>query len=182
MKKTFIPVALAVAIASTPLCSCIGSFSLSNKLLGWNKQVGGKVVNELVFIAFCIIPVYEVSLIADAIVFNSIEFWSGDNPVASGKRVIEGEDGRYLVEADRKGYTISREDGAMEPIRLDYDDKEMSWSAVMPDGTSYELMTFVDDNHLSLPAADGSRIVVPADEQGLMAYREAASAILVAQR
>ncbi|MDE6418213.1 MAG: DUF3332 domain-containing protein [Duncaniella sp.] len=182
MKKRFIPVALVVALASTPLCSCIGSFSLSHKLLGWNKQVGGKVVNELVFIAFCIIPVYEVSILADAIVFNSIEFWSGENPVACGKKVIEGEDGRYMVEADPKGYTITREDGAMAPIRLDYDAELMSWSAVMPDGTSYELLAFVDADHVSLPAADGSRIVVPTDEMGLMAYRNATGETLVAMR
>ena len=36
-----------------------------------------KFVNELVFFAFWILPVYEVSGLADLLVLNSIEFWSG---------------------------------------------------------------------------------------------------------
>ena len=69
--------------------SCIGSFSLTNKLLAWNKTVGNKFVNELVFFAFWVLPVYEVSALADVLVLNSIEFWSGGNPVAKGTKVIE---------------------------------------------------------------------------------------------
>ena len=59
--------------------SCIGSFKLSNKVLSWNKQVSNsKFVNEVVFFCFWVIPVYEVTTIADVLVVNSIEFWSGD--------------------------------------------------------------------------------------------------------
>ena len=38
--------------------------------------------NELIFFAFWIVPVYEVTIFFDAILFNSIEFWGGNNPVA----------------------------------------------------------------------------------------------------
>lgn len=51
-------------------------FSLTNKLLTWNRQVGSKFVNELVFFALWILPVYEVSGLADLLVLNSIEFWA----------------------------------------------------------------------------------------------------------
>ena len=73
--------------------SCIGSFRLTNKLLAWNQTIDSKFVNELVFIAFCIVPVYPISAMADLIVINSIEFWSGENPVAdTGKvKTIEGK-------------------------------------------------------------------------------------------
>ncbi len=84
---------LAIA-ASMTTSSCIGSFSLTNKLLAWNKQAGNKIVNEIVFFAFWILPVYEVSALADIIVLNSIEFWSGNNPIAKGTKVIDGKDGR----------------------------------------------------------------------------------------
>ena len=76
MKKRLIPVALIAAISIPMFTSCIGSFALTNKLLSWNRNVGNKVVNELVFIAFWILPVYEVSALADILVINSIEFWS----------------------------------------------------------------------------------------------------------
>ena len=95
MKKTYLSVALVIALATSMLTSsCIGSFSLFGKMRDWNEQVGDKFINELVFIAFWIVPVYEVAFMADFFVINSIEFWSGSNPVASGKKVIEGKDGR----------------------------------------------------------------------------------------
>ncbi len=108
MKKKYLSVAVILTVAASLVStSCIGSFSLTNKLLSWNQTVGNKFVNELVFFAFWILPVYEVSGLADLLVLNSIEFWSGENPVAKGKKVIEGNDGRYLVECDGKGYTIT---------------------------------------------------------------------------
>ena len=82
MKKKYLSVALVMALTgSMMMSSCIGSFSLTNKLMDWNNQIGSKFVNELVFIAFWIVPVYEISALADVLVINSIEFWSGENPV-----------------------------------------------------------------------------------------------------
>ena len=150
MKKRYLSVALVVALAgSMVMTSCIGSFSLTNKLLSWNRQVGNKFVNELVFFAFWIIPVYEVSALADVLVINSIEFWSGTNPVAKGKKVVDGHDGRYLVECDGKGYTITSEnDGSV--VRLDFDQSDNSWSVSANGGESYKFMTFIDDTHVNM--------------------------------
>ena len=98
MRKTSLTVAVVCALMGSMLLpSCIGSFTLTNKLLTWNRQIGNKFVNELVFFAFWVLPVYEVSALADVLVLNSIEFWSGSNPVASGTTVVEGNDGRYLT-------------------------------------------------------------------------------------
>ena len=75
MKKHYLTVGIALTLmASMSLTSCIGSFSLTNKLMSWNNQVGNKFVNELVFFCFWIIPVYEVTALADVLVLNSIEF------------------------------------------------------------------------------------------------------------
>lgn len=174
MKKKYVSVAVAMVLCGSMLCtSCIGSFALTNKLLSWNKQVGSKFVNELVFFAFWILPVYEVSALADVLVLNSIEFWSGSNPVAQGRSVIDGKDGRYLVDCDGKGYTITSEnDGSV--VRLDFDEADQAWS-VTADGNTYELMTFVDDTHVSLPTADGSRMVVEMSQDGVWAYQQAVS-------
>lgn len=181
MKKRLIPVALIAAISLPMFTSCIGSFALTNKLLAWNKTVGNKVVNELVFVAFWILPVYEVSALADILVINSIEFWSGDNPMASGKKVIEGHDGRYLVECDGKGYTITSENDN-SVVRLNFDSDDQTWSMVMPDGKEIGFMTYVDDTHVLLPAADGSMTKVDLTDEGLLAYRAAADATLWAAR
>ncbi len=182
MKKRILPVAIVMALTGSLLTtSCIGSFTLTNKLLSWNRQVGNKFVNELVFFAFWIIPVYEVSALADILVINSIEFWSGENPMACGKKVIEGNDGRYIVECDGKGYTITSENDK-SVVRLDFNQDEKSWSVQLPSGESYEFMTFVDDTHVSLPGLDGTRNIVELSDEGLMAYREMATSNFMAAR
>lgn len=171
MKKTYLTVALVCTLCcAMTLPSCIGSFSLTNKLLSWNKQIGNKFVNELVFFAFWILPVYEVSGLADILVLNSIEFWSGSNPVAKGTKVIEGNDGRYLVKCDGKGYTIKSEnDGSI--VRLDFDADEQSWSYSIPGGEKHTIFTFIDDTHVSMPTPDGGFQTVELSQAGLYAYQ-----------
>lgn len=174
MKKMYLSVAVVMTLAgSMMMSSCIGSFTLTNKLLKWNKQIGNKFVNELVFFAFWIIPVYEVSALADILVINSIEFWSGSNPVASGTKVIEGEDGRYLVECDGKGYNIKSEnDGSV--VRLDFNEEEKAWS-VTANGETHTFMTFVDDTHVKMITPQGNDQIVELSQAGVFAYQQMAT-------
>ena len=170
MKKRYLSVALIIALAGSMLStSCIGSFALTNKVLDWNKSIGNKFVNEVVFFAFWILPVYEITALADALVLNSIEFWSGDNPMAKGTKVIEGQDGRYLVDCDGKGYTIKSEiDGSI--VRLDFDQEEQTWSATA-NGETHAILTFVDDSHVKVPSANGGLEVVELTQEGVWAYQ-----------
>ena len=173
MKKSVFTVATVLALCSSMmLTSCIGSFKLTNKLLSWNNNIGNKFVNELVFIAFWILPVYEVSGLADLLVINTIEFWSGSNPVAKGKKYIDGKDGRYLVECDGKGYTITSEnDGSV--VRLDFDEDTRSWSTDI-NGEKVVFLTFIDDTHVKLPTPSGDYKIVETTQEGLYAYQQMA--------
>ena len=175
MKKNVLTVAVICTLCGAlTLPSCIGSFTLTNKLLSWNNQIGEKFVNELVFFAFWILPVYEVSALADILVLNSIEFWSGSNPVAKGTKVIDGNDGKYLVKCDGKGYTIkSVNDGSV--VRRDFNDDDKSWSYSIPGGEKHTIFTFVDDTHISLPAPDGTTTTVEISDAGLYAYQAIAT-------
>ena len=112
MKKFNLKMAATVMICGSFLfSSCIGSFGLHSKLVSWNQGIGTKFVNELVYLAFNIIPVYGVCYLADALVINSIEFWSGSNPMASigDVKKVKGENGDYLVETLENGYSITKE-------------------------------------------------------------------------
>ena len=74
---------IAVVLALGMVTSgCYGPFRLTKKLHTWNGQVGGKWANEGAFILLAWLPVYGVVALADAILFNSIEFWGGQNPIA----------------------------------------------------------------------------------------------------
>ena len=57
-----------------------------------------------------------------------------------------------------------------------------TWSVAIPGGESYELMTFIDDTHVALPAPDGTRSIVELSDNGLMAYRDMVSSNLMAAR
>ena len=69
MKKFNLKLAATVMVCGAFLfSSCIGSFGLHSKLLSWNEGIGNKFVNELVYLAFNIIPVYGICYLADALV------------------------------------------------------------------------------------------------------------------
>lgn len=175
MKKKYLSVALTAMLACAMLStSCIGSFALTNKLLAWNRSVSNKIVNEIVFIGFWILPVYEVSALADILVINSIEFWSGSNPMACGKKVIDGHDGRYMVVCDGKGYIITSENDGTE-VRLDFDVPSRTWSVSLPGGESMDFMTIIDETHVMMPGTDGKMTEVELTDEGLMAYRALAA-------
>jgi Domain of unknown function (DUF3332) len=83
--------ALLMGMGSLTLSGCFGSFAATRKLWDWNNDVGNKWLEWLVFLGLCIIPVYSLFVLADVLVLNSLEFWTGDNPVGQTK------DGRRLA-------------------------------------------------------------------------------------
>lgn len=169
MKKRYLSVALiCLVMSSLTLSSCIGSFRLTQSVMKWNNQVGSKFLNELVFFAFWVLPVYEVTSLADILVLNSIEFWSGRNPLSASVKVIDTDNGRYLVKCDGKGYTITNQTTAAS-YRLDFIEEEQTWTATFGDRT-YPLMTFVDDNHVKMISPEGDMRMVELSEQGVLAY------------
>lgn len=168
--KWLVGVLCATLASSMMLSSCIGSFSLSNKLLGWNKNVGDKFTNEVVFFLFWILPAYEVTILADLLVLNSIEFWSGNQPLSASTKVVEGHDGRYIVECDGRGYTVTSEtDGSK--VRFDFDTDEQTWSFTADGREPVKFMTFIDDTHVSVPSLDGAGwTTVELSRQGVADY------------
>lgn len=85
----------AFGIATTS--GCFGSFQLTRKVYNFNKTVSqDKWVQELVFLGLYIVPVYGLAGFADLIFANTVEFWTGTNPVASARTVRP--DGTALVQ------------------------------------------------------------------------------------
>ncbi len=177
MKKLFLSAALAALLCSS-MTSCMGKFALTRNLYSWNEQISNKFVNEIVFVAFWILPVYEVCGIADLFVLNTIEFWSGDNPMTASTKAIDTDHGRYLVECDGKGYDITLESTG-EKYRLDFAQETQTWSLQM-NSTEYPLITFVDDCHVSVPLPDGRWQTIETTKEGLMAYQSLASSRMLA--
>lgn len=175
MKKFNLKLAATVMVCGAFLfSSCIGSFALHGKLLSWNQGVSNKFVNELVFLAFNIIPVYGVCYLADALVINSIEFWSGNNPLASigDVKKVKGENGNYLVETLENGYSITKEGDETAFMELIYDKDLNTWN-VVADGVSTELLQMNNDGTAQMTLPNGEDMTVTLDAQGVSAARQA---------
>ena len=111
MRTKFFAVVFALTMSSVTLTSCLGSFALTNNVLEWNRGVtDNKFVNQVVFWALNVIPVYSATVFIDAVILNLIEFWTGDNPLAMGDtKLIEGENGTFLAKVIENGYQITSE-------------------------------------------------------------------------
>jgi len=96
---------LLVAAVGALSAGCFGKFQLTRKVYDVNKAIDDKYVRSAATWIFVIVPVYEVAALLDLIVFNVIEFWSGENPVASAPvtKVFAQGSGRTVLTLSRDG-------------------------------------------------------------------------------
>ena len=131
MKKRMIKV-MAVLLVVITATSCYGPFRLTTKLHGWNSEVSDKkMVNELVFLGLCIIPVYEICALGDALIFNSIEFWGGNNPIAMQDGDMEEVEvnhkgQKYQIIKTKNNMTVAQK-GSEEEADFRYFPEENKW-------------------------------------------------------
>lgn len=179
MKKNKVKLVAVILSGSFLFSSCIGSFGLFNRLTSWNQTVGNKFVNELVFLAFNIVPVYGVAYLADVLVINSIEFWSGTNPMANigDVKKVKGENGNYLVKTLENGYSITKE-GETASMDLIYDKEANTWN-VVANGESAELIKMNNDGTADLFLPNGEKMNITLDAQGMLAARQATTSNLM---
>jgi hypothetical protein len=173
MKKISLKVAVCLMAGSFLFSSCmVGSWGLFNKYADWQTHMtSNKFVNAVVgFVlgAVC----YPVSSLVDALVLNTIEFWTGDNPLAStGTQSVIGSDGRhYIVKATKKGYEVKSEDGVV--TYFNHDSKTDSWS-ITQNGVTRELVRFNADGTVSATLPSGSQMTVSRDVAGVQQVRQA---------
>lgn len=174
MKKGKLTLVAACILSGTILfSSCVGSFGLFNRISSWNQSIGTKFVNEIVFLALNIVPVYGVAYVADALVINSIEFWSGSNPMANigDVKKVKGENGNYLVKTLENGYSITKE-GEQTSMDLIYNKEANTWN-VVANGESKELLKMNNDGTAEMFLPNGEMMNVTLDAQGIMAAHQA---------
>lgn len=171
MKKVHVSVA-ALLMAGSVLCSsCIGSFALFNTYEKWQcNMTDVKIVNGIV--GLILQPIAgSISLFIDAVILNTIEFWSGENPLSAYEQQVQGADGRlYTVKRNAKGYSITAPDGQV--TLLTHNTKNDSWSITSGSETR-ELMRYNEDGTVQATLSDGSTITVANNEAGLQQVRQA---------
>lgn len=86
---------------------CYGGFNLTRSLYKWNGNIKvgaskttNKVAQSVTMVVLAVIPVYGFAMLADALLVNSIEFWTGKNPVTVDAepaiRAVHRGDDRYV--------------------------------------------------------------------------------------
>ncbi len=105
MKKGILALVCAGMIAA--LSGCYGSNAAFNRFHKWNGSFGNKWAKFGVHALFWILPVYELCILGDILIFNSFEFWSGKNPMASGDSYFEKDEQGNSVAA------VKNEDGSL---------------------------------------------------------------------
>ena len=173
MKIKHLKVSAIFMTAALLTSSCVGSFSLFNRVAKWNMRATNcKFLNEIIFII--ISPAYAVCSLADVVVFNSIEFWTGSNPMAHnvGKTIdVMGQDGKYYaVTYLKNGYEVKAPTG--EITKFLYDKNTDSWSQVV-DGKTVEMFRFNHDGTIKVNV-NGKSMDVALDESGVYEVASAA--------
>ena len=148
MKRISLKVAACMLSASLLFSSCfIGKYALWNKYINWQTHMTGiKFINAIV--GFILVPIVgSVCTLVDVLVLNTVEFWSGSNPVQAniGKtQQVMGKDGQYYaVTTLKNGYEVKAPNG--EVTYFLHNDENDSWS-VEQNGVSKELFRYNGDN------------------------------------
>jgi len=169
-------------LSMTILCtSCLGSFSAFNSLRDWNDGLtGNKFLDQLVFWALNIVPVYGLFLFGDVILFNLLEFWTGSNPIAMADGEsetqyanIKGTDVRMTASKNKFYIAILSGDNAGKEVNLLFVPEDKSWNAVGENGELTKLASMEDGFYLiHTPEGETIKIDPNASKEVNMAILE----------
>ncbi|HXX76192.1 MAG TPA: DUF3332 family protein [Nitrospiraceae bacterium] len=137
-------VALAVITSFMSVTTaCYGPFNLTRNVYHWNSEIKGsgevneKWMKEFVFFGMIIIPVYMISALLDAFIFNSLQFWTGNNPV----KISRGPDGQ--IEAvqfrDQTIHVAWSDDHRSAAVTYRQDGQVIKTALIVEDGNGYRL-------------------------------------------
>ena len=75
--KRLAPLVLAATLA-TSAAGCYGSYSAFHAVHKWNGHAtNSKIGNSAIHLGLWILPVYELVIVGDFLIFNTVEFATG---------------------------------------------------------------------------------------------------------
>jgi hypothetical protein len=88
MRKNPLTRIAALFLAAVMLAGCFGPMKATTRLRTWNREIENRWAGEGLYLLLRI-PyggVYGVFALSDFLIWNSIEFWGGTNPIAPVSR------------------------------------------------------------------------------------------------
>lgn len=90
MRRATLSLALLALFTGSVAGGCMGTAGLSGKLRRWNLEATeNRWGREGIFFALNVLWIQRICTILDLFIFNSIEFWSGKNPINGGGALAE---------------------------------------------------------------------------------------------
>lgn len=112
MKKLILPMLIS---GSVMLSGCLGQNALFNTVQDWNaKATEEKFVNQGISFAFWFLPVYGLTILADIVILNSVEFWTGTNPLSNKRAKVAGTTERVSDGLGNEALLTYQEDGSVQ--------------------------------------------------------------------
>lgn len=122
---------LVLMLLSVSFFGCYGNFAATRKVYEFNGSLGDKWVNSVMMHVLNYIPVYPIAAFADVVIFNTVEFWTGSNPMAMapGEEVIKyaRENGTDLQISIRQNEVKVTNMNTGEDLELSYKPFEKAW-------------------------------------------------------
>lgn len=167
MKKhaRLISITLVSALLLISLSGCFGNFALTRKAYQFNESVGDKWVQQVVFWIMNIVPVYYAAGVLDVVLFNTVEFWTGSNPVAmnSGQEVIKyatTENGDFQIKISQNRIYVTQTSGANAGAvaEMTFNPENNSWY-LSSNGETHKIAR-VDNEYLNLIYPSGKELAI----------------------
>ncbi|MFA0439073.1 hypothetical protein BCU70_04050 [Vibrio sp. 10N.286.49.C2] len=151
--KTTTKIAFLMATVIS-LSGCVGSNAVTEKLMGFNvKVVDNRYARAGV--NFLLSPVYGFTLVADLFVVNSIEFWSGHNPINGKPHIFDTKTETYLEVNDKVDSSLH--DAPIDPLTMTtpnagtiryIDENTIEMEVVLNDGNTSTVVGIKQGNHI----------------------------------
>lgn len=164
MLKPFIAMMIAVLLMVS-MFGCYGNMALTKKVWEFNGSLGNKILVNVVFWVASWVGVYPATVFIDVVILNTIEFWTGSNPLAmnEGQQTIRTaqSDGKvYQITTTKNKIQIEQTEGpdAGKSIELLYDTTNSSW--YLNDGNESIKVATMEGNILNLIYPNGKTLAI----------------------
>lgn len=143
MKKFMKPILMATLaiFLMVSMFGCYGNFVLTQKLYKWNGTLGNKYINNFAFWILSWAQVYSAAVTIDYVLLNTVEFWTGSNPLAmkNGEEKVqytEVDGSKFKLRVTNDSISIEEIAGANVGKKVDvkYDAATQSWYLAQDSG------------------------------------------------
>ena len=125
MNRRFIALMASLVLLATVGTGCIGRFALSGKVRAFNLEATeDRWGREILFVCLYVIPVYPFAGAIDMIIVNSIEFWTGTNPIDGGASVTPVAQNEWTTEEGTQITMVHRGDDSIDVTLVSIDGEE----------------------------------------------------------